>query len=210
MPQRLSRSNDVPVGLFGMDLRLADPSPLAILAPMRSTITTPTPMTPPRVFLAGLTMMAVTACSAVDGVGDRLALGIRGCDRGTAQLEGLDWSAAPIVDIRIRQDQFHPMVVGLVRDRAYVLMISNGDAESHGFRSPEFFRHAAVEQIAIDGTVLPARCITGIEIPAKGSAEIRLVALLDGTYAFEDPSKLLDLAIGFYEDGDGLGTIFVE
>lgn len=157
--------------------------------------------------IAGL-LPAAVGCAAVERLGEDLFASGGSCAASAPELAGLDWEAAQTVDIRIRQDEFRPMVVGLVRDQPYVLVISNGDSSSHDFRAPEFFRHAAVAQIAIDGTVEADRCVTSIEVPAKGTAEIRLVALLDGSYPFEDSSALLDL--DYYEDGDGLGTIFVD
>lgn len=153
---------------------------------------------------------AVTGCEAIGRLKDQVVLGMRGCGRGGEQLEEVDWEMAQAVDIRIRQDEFYPIVVGLMRDRPYVLVISNGDDEQHGFRSPEFFRHTAIERIAVDGDEIADACIAGVTLPPKSTAEIRLVALLDGTYPFEDPDELFDLEYEYYEDGDGFGTIFVE
>lgn len=149
-------------------------------------------------------------CSAFGRLGDQVVLAVRGCSGPETVLQGVDWEDAQTVHIRIRQDEFRPMVVGLMRDRPYVLIISNGDSDSHGFRSPEFFRHVAIDQIRVNGEAMAERCITGLTLPAKASAEIRLVALLDGIYPFEDPDELFDLEYEVYEDGDGFGTIHVQ
>jgi hypothetical protein len=152
---------------------------------------------------------ALTACTPVGHVRDHLVLAVTGC--GKTNLDDVDWSTARTLDIRIRQDEFQPMVIGLARDLPYVLHIRNADSSAHGFRAPAFFRQAAVAQVTVDGKsrVPDGGCITGVSVPAKGAAEIRLVALLEGRYAFEDPAWL-SLGLGLYDEGAGFGTIVVE
>jgi hypothetical protein len=149
----------------------------------------------------------LAGCAPAGRVKDHLVLAFAGC--AETPLENIDWSAARTVDIRIRQDEFQPMVVGLTRDIPYVLHIRNADSSTRGFRSPTFFRKAAVAEIVVDGEArdLDGGCITGVSVPANGAVEVRLVALLEGRYDFEDPSWL---RLGFYEEGNGFGTILVE
>ena len=151
----------------------------------------------------------LTACAPAGRVKDHLVLAFAGC--AETRLDDVDWSAARTLDIRIRQDEFQPMVIGLARDLPYVLHIRNGDSSAHRFRSPEFFRQAAVARITVDGKPrdLDGGCITGVSVPAKGAVEIRLVALLEGRYDFEDPAWL-GLGLGLYDEGTGFGTIVVE
>jgi hypothetical protein len=149
----------------------------------------------------------LAACAPAGRVKDHLVLAFAGC--AETPLDDIDWSTAPTVNIRIRQDEFQPMVVGLVRDTPYVLHIRNADSSTHSFRSPTFFRKAAVAQIVVDGEArdLDGGCITGVSVPANGTVEVRLVALLEGRYDFENPSWL---SLNFYEEGNGFGTILVE
>lgn len=149
----------------------------------------------------------LAACASASHVKDHLVLAFAGC--AETPLDDIDWSKAPTVNIRIRQDEFQPMVVGLTRDIPYVLRIRNADSSAHGFRSPTFFRKAAVARIVVDGEArnLDGDCITGVSVPANGAVEVRLVALLEGRYDFENPSWL---SLDYYEEGSGFGTIVVE
>lgn len=150
---------------------------------------------------------ALTACAPAGHVKDHLVLAFAGCPE--ANLDNVDWSTARIVDIKIRQDEFQPMVIGLARDLPYVLHIRNADSSGHSFRSPTFFRQAGVAQITVDGEdrTLDGDCITGVSVPANGAVEIRLVALLEGRYAFEDPAWL---GLGLQDEDNGFGTIVVH
>jgi hypothetical protein len=153
----------------------------------------------------------LAACAPASHVKDHLVLAFAGC--AETSLDDIDWSTAQTVGIRIRQDEFQPMVVGLARDIPYVLHIRNADSSTHRFRSPTFFRQAAVAHIVVDGEArdLDGGCITGVSVPANSTVEVRLVALREGRYDFEDPSWLrLDFYEGFYEEGNGFGTILVE
>jgi hypothetical protein len=149
----------------------------------------------------------LAGCAPAGRVKDHLVLAFAGC--AETSRDDIDWSAARTVNIRIRQDEFQPMVVGLTRDIPYVLQIRNADSSTHGFRSPAFFRKAAVAQIVVDGKArdLDGECITGVSVPANSAVEVRLVALLEGRYDFENPSWL---RLGYYEEGNGFGTILVE
>lgn len=154
---------------------------------------------------------ALTACTPAGHVTDHLVLAFTGCPE--ANFGNVDWSTARIIDIKIRQDEFQPMVIGLARDLPYVLRIRNADSSGHSFRAPTFFRQAGVAQITVDGEerTLDGDCITGVSIPAEGAVEIRLVALLEGRYPFKDPAWLnLGLGLGLQDEDNGFGTIVVD
>lgn len=152
---------------------------------------------------------AATACAPAGHVADHLVLAFTGCPE--ANLDNVDWSTARMIDIKIRQDEFQPMVIGLARDLPYVLRIRNADSSGHSFRSPTFFRQAGVAQITVDGEerTLDGDCITGVSVPAEGAVEIRVVALLEGRYPFENPAWL-SLGLGLQDEDNGFGTIVVN
>lgn len=151
----------------------------------------------------------VAACAPAARVKDHLMLAFSGC--AETSLDNVDWATARTLDIKIRQDEFQPMVIGLVRDLPYVLHIHNADANAQGLRSPTFFRQAAVAQVSVDGETrdIDGDCITGVSIPANSAVEVRLIALLEGRYDFENPAWL-GLGIGLHDEGNGFGTIVVE
>ncbi len=150
---------------------------------------------------------SLAACAPVGQIKDELVLTFAGC--AEKPLSEVDWATARTLDVTIRQDEFQPMVIGLVRDVPYVLHIRNADSGAHTFRSPTFFRQAAVADITIagDSLELDDNCITGVSVPAKGRVEIRLVALLEGRYPF-DNSAWYHLSL--YDEASGIGTIIVQ
>lgn len=164
-----------------------------------------------RTFAVVVVGAALTACAPAARVKDHLILAFTGC--AETSFDNVDWSTARTLDIKIRQDEFQPMVIGLARDLPYVLRIHNADTSAHGLRSPTFFRQAAVAEVTVDGESrdLDGGCITGVSVPANGAVDVRLIALLEGRYAFEDPAWLgLGLGLGLYEESNGFGTIVVE
>lgn len=150
---------------------------------------------------------ALAACAPADQIKDKLALTFMEC--ADKRPTNVDWSTARTLDVTIRQDEFQPMVIGLVKNRPYVLHIRNRDRGGHSFRSPAFFRQAAVAEVTVDGaSVAPGgECLTEVSIPAGGAAEIRLVALLEGRYPFDNSTWY---SLSLYDDGTGIGTIIVQ
>ncbi|MBK8907502.1 MAG: hypothetical protein IPM60_06280 [Rhodospirillales bacterium] len=125
----------------------------------------------------------------------------------------VDWSAAQTVDVRIRHDDFSPIVIGLLRERPYVLRFSNGDDERHEFSAPDLFRTVVLDGIAVDGRSQPAGCYTRVAVPANGTAEVRFMPLLDGRYEFKDTDLFgmtyVDLGLS-PETGQGFGVVQVR
>ncbi len=123
-------------------------------------------------------------------------------------LAGVDWAEAPVVEVRIRQDQFNPMVLGLLQNRPYVLRIINGDASGHAFHAPDFFQTAAVDSVVVAGEPLADRCPRSVYVPGGATAEVRLMPTLDGRYDLVDQTFFLDLDVRV--SGDGIGAIYVR
>jgi hypothetical protein len=157
--------------------------------------------------VALMTGVLLTACTPASRMKDQLVLAFAGC--AEAPRDEVDWAAARNVEIRIRRDEFQPMVVGLAKDVPYVLHIRNVDRNSHAFRAPTFFRQAAVAKISVDGesNSHDGRCITGVSVPPGGAVAIHLMALLEGRYEFTDPSWF---TLSLSQDGDAFGTILVD
>ncbi|MCW5699072.1 MAG: hypothetical protein KIT00_04460 [Rhodospirillales bacterium] len=161
--------------------------------------------------MAGLVALTIAGCGT-DAVNDSA-----GCiPDQSGRLASVDWSAAQTVDVRVRQGDYDPMVLGFMRDHPYVLRFHNGDSERHAFSSPEFFRTVALDGVAVNGEPQEQGCFSGIMIPANGSSEIRFMALLDGRYGFKDGSAFdlalgLDLDVGLgRETGMGFGVVQVR
>ena len=122
-------------------------------------------------------------------------------------LEGVDWNQAKILDIRIRQGHFSPTYLGLYMAQPYILNIENADDVNHSFRAFDFFRAVAVAGLSANGADFKeTKCIAGVTIPPGTKTALRLVAVRDGTYEFEDDSIVNSLAM----IGSGGGFITIE
>jgi hypothetical protein len=101
-------------------------------------------------------------------------------------LKRVKWKDARTIDVRIRQGEFSPMIIGLTKDKPYILRIQNADDKSRNFKAGEFFRSVALSRVAINGKAKRLDCITGVTVKPHQVAELELVAIRDGRYEFED------------------------
>ena len=111
-------------------------------------------------------------------------------------LQGVDWSTAQKLNLRIRQGDFVPAFLGLFMGRPYVLSIENADDSTHSFRAMEFFTAVAVAGVRVNGGEFEkVQCLDGVTIPPINKTEIRFVAVRDGSYEFEDNSLMMSMAM---------------
>ena len=130
------------------------------------------------------------------------------CEENSFQnLEGVDWNQAKVLDLRIRQGHFSPTYIGLYIDQPYLLNIENADDVDHSFMAFDFFRAIAVAGVSAGGADFKEiECLSGVTIPPKTVTSLRLVAVRDGTYEFDDSSIINALAM----TGSGGGFITIE
>ena len=98
----------------------------------------------------------------------------------------INWARVPEIDIRIRNGEFSPMVVRMRQGWPYVLRIRNRDHETRTFRAPDFFRRVAVIKATVAGEDEDITCFGVVLVPPRQTAELRLVALTDGYFEYED------------------------
>ena len=98
----------------------------------------------------------------------------------------INWTRVPEVNVRIRHDEFSPMIIRLRQGWPYIMRIRNRDNENHIFKAYEFFSKTAVIQASIDGEVFSDNCFGTIVLPPRKTVELRLVAMEDGYFEFED------------------------
>jgi len=140
------------------------------------------------------TVFALSACAyGVGGTGVFMA----DCTKEAAgHTQEVDWEAASAVHLRIRQGEFTPTYIGLIQGRAYVLRVENGDDDDHYFRAIDFFRSVAVERISVvGGRTFESPCVDALSLPSGKTTEVRLVAVRDGSYEFQNNSLLLTMAL---------------
>ncbi len=141
-----------------------------------------------------LALLALSSCAY--GPDNSVFTGGRCVTNSAKYLQGVDWHEATKLNLRIRQDDFLPVYLGLLQNRAYVLAIENADDTNHSFRAMEFFRAVAVAGVRADGGEFEqAPCLKGVSIPAGKVTEIRLVAIRDGSYEFDDNALMFSLAM---------------
>ena len=122
------------------------------------------------------------------------------------RVEAADWSKAEVIPIRIRQNEFNPMIIGLKRDQPYVIRITNADDAHHVFGAGEFFQSVAVAKVDMGGDGDDQTCITRVAIAGGQTAEVVFVAVRDGRYEFADNS----IASPWFDFGDAMGVIYIE
>jgi len=101
-------------------------------------------------------------------------------------LKQVNWARVPEVNMRIRNDEFEPMIVQMTQGWPYTFRISNRDDRAHTFNAQDFFKSVAMIRITIDGVRQDQTCFASVEIPAQKTAEMQLVAAVDGHFVFKD------------------------
>ncbi|NQV84557.1 MAG: hypothetical protein HQ494_12125 [Rhodospirillales bacterium] len=159
-----------------------------------------------RSFLLLAVSLLLSACVSPFGVTER----VFGCNEGdlvkTEAVKYINWTKVPVVNVRIRHDEFSPMVVRMRQGWPYVLRIRNRDNEAHSFKAYDFFKNVAVIQSSVQGEVIDNPCLLALWIPARETAELRMVASVDGYYEFED---LPFFALAGFSSGPQ-GVIIIE
>lgn len=151
-----------------------------------------------------LAVMVLAACAAPSGVSD---FGVAQCKQISQRAEAkINWARVPEVEIRVRDGEYSPMVTRLQQGRPYVLRIRNRDDSLRVFRAKDFFERNAVIAVGVEGVRSDHTCINAVSIPARQSAEIRVVAITDGTFEFEDNALLLPYVFS----GGASGVIVID
>jgi hypothetical protein len=152
-----------------------------------------------RSFLLLAVLFLVSACVSPFGV----TSSVNSCAEVSEEaVKRINWTKVPVVNVRIRHDEFSPMVVRMRQGWPYVFRIRNRDDEGHAFKAYEFFKNVAVIHSSIDGEELDNPCIGALWLGPRQTAELRLVAAVDGYYEFEDlPFFALT---GFYDGPQGV------
>jgi hypothetical protein len=101
-------------------------------------------------------------------------------------LKQVNWTRVPEINMRIRNDEFEPMIVQMTQGWPYTFRIRNRDGRAHSFNAKDFFKNVAMVRITIDGKRQDETCFASLEIPAHTTAEMQLVAAVDGHFDFHD------------------------
>lgn len=145
-----------------------------------------------RTLSIGVAMLAVAAlgaCALPSGV---TTFNVADCKQVSKRAEAkINWARVPERELRIRDGEFSPMVMRLKQGRPYVIRIRNRDHEPRVFHAPKFFEHNAVVAIAVEGVRADNTCATAVSIEPREAAEIRVVAITDGTFEYQDSPILL-------------------
>lgn len=141
--------------------------------------------------LAAVLVSGLAACAPADVVfgptdTGRQAAGVQ-VDAIKAAVDGVDWAAATPITIRIRQNDFDPMVVSMRAGKPYTLTLVNGDDKVHAFVASEFFAETAVKSLEPAETPFtPGGLLVSVLLEPGATRKVELVPLRDGTYEFID------------------------
>jgi uncharacterized cupredoxin-like copper-binding protein len=150
------------------------------------------------------TALALLSACAQNGV---LPAFFDGCPADSRErVEEANWEKARTIAIRIRQNEFEPMVFRLVQDRPYVLVIDNKDESLHFFHAQKFFRSIALAEVTSGEQMFIGGCTAAVAVEPQKSAELRFVAVRNGRYDFEDNPFLFS----FVRLGSASGSISIE
>jgi len=134
---------------------------------------------------AAVLALAVSACNYHGESAQHFTLD--GCPADTAErVKAANWAGAETVDLRIRDDEFYPMVMVLRTNSPYVLRITNSDDGKRTFRSKDLFGSVAVAEATVSGEVVGRDCFFAINVPAESTTEIKLVTGIDGRYEYQN------------------------
>ena len=105
-----------------------------------------------------LVLLALSSCAYAPGSkGFPWDINFSGfvCNQNPTQfIEGVDWSQAKTIDLRIRQGHFSPTYFSLYVGQPYLLNIENADDVDHTFMAFDFFRAIAVAGVGTQGLIL--------------------------------------------------------
>lgn len=101
-------------------------------------------------------------------------------------LKRVNWTRVPQVNMRIRNNEYEPMIVQMTQGWPYVFNIRNRDDKPHTFNAKRFLRSMAVIRVTVDGKRQNETCMSSVTIPARAKVELHLVAAIDGHYEFRD------------------------
>jgi len=129
-------------------------------------------------------------CATVEGL---LGIGDAGQADGAATAApaeaaaaaAADWSLAFTRTLRVRQNEFTPLVLTLRTGQPYILRLENGDDASRAFSAPDFFEAVAVKSLSpADSGFEPGAALSAIDLPPGQTRELAFVPVRDGYYAF--------------------------
>ena len=107
----------------------------------------------------------------------------------------------PVVNVRIRQNEYSPMVIRLRQGWPYVIRTRNRDDHGHVFQANTFFSRVAVIKTTIAGKVKDETCYGAIYDPAQQTAKLKLVAVVDGYYDYKDSYLSISSAFSLGRNG---------
>ena len=129
-----------------------------------------------------LGLMTLSACTSLEGEWNLLALG---CKK-PAEDSAVDWDSVHTQTIRIRHDEYSPMIMFLHQDKPAIVRFYNADDSFHDVWGPELFRALEVHEVQIGDGEPRTGCFTGVHIQAGEMATLKVVPRRDGRYTYHD------------------------
>jgi uncharacterized cupredoxin-like copper-binding protein len=102
-------------------------------------------------------------------------------------LKKADWKVAEKIEVDIRQNEFRPTIIRLLRGEPYILIMENRDDVEHVFLAREFFKTTAILKLITNDKEIPG-AFSVIPLKPGDVTELHFVPARDGWFPFEDGS----------------------
>lgn len=125
-------------------------------------------------------------------------------------LKKADWELAEKIEVDIRQNEFRPSIIRLLRGEPYILVLENRDDVEHVFLAREFFRTAAILKLVSNKKETPGGGFSVIELKPGEVKELHFIPARDGWFPFEDGAPgfhLNQISIAPLSRGKTLGMV---
>ncbi|WP_135081908.1 hypothetical protein [Terasakiella sp. SH-1] len=95
------------------------------------------------------------------------------------------WSDAEVMNVRIENNHFSPMVMRFEAGKKYVLKLQNMDERTHSFRAPDFFDSIHFDLLVEEGRYYRMRYITSLVLRPLKVKEYYFIPTKADRYEFD-------------------------
>ena len=101
-----------------------------------------------------------------------------------ALIDQMDWDKAKVVEVRLSEHDYSPSDLVFVRNKPYILRLSNVGVVSHDMVGGSFFGAIAIKMAQNRGGRIVTPVLSSIYVKPKQQMELWFVPVRAGTYSF--------------------------
>ena len=137
-----------------------------------------------------LGLITLSACTSIDGERNPMAWGCPVPPKVSGEASGenstIDWASVHTQTIRIRHDEYSPMMLFLRQNKPAIVRFYNADDGPHDVWGPELMRALEIHEVQIGDSEPRTGCFFGLRIPPGKMLTMKVVPHRDGRYAYHD------------------------